>query len=198
MGSRPESQLTTDAFLIIERHPIAFAAMTTWSLFFLALTPVRTPLKHVLGLQQKFIVQEPGSIRLRDALAHISTDPRNALGAIFRNEFDGSFAIAGLVIIQVLLSIVLWLGVFAGLTAASTSSYRGKCILIILGAAFLLLLLASGPEATARMRIPALPFLAIVAGIGLERIAVGLGSSRRMISTSVRIGDEATTAVGPR
>ena len=36
------------------------------------------------------------------------------------------------------------------------------------------MLLAAGPEGTARLRIPPLPFLAIIAGIGWTRIATRL------------------------
>jgi hypothetical protein len=180
MGSRPQAELTSGAVSIIEHHPIAFVAMTMWSFTFLALVPVRTPLNHVLGLQQTFPVQDPGSIRLRDALASMPTSPRAALATIYRDEFDGSLVIAGLIILQVLLAALLWIGVIAGLALASIRSYRGKCILIFAGMAIVLQLLASGPEATARMRIPALPFLAIIAGIGWTRIATRM----RLLSTS--------------
>jgi hypothetical protein len=171
MGSQPRGELTSDAFSIIVHHPVAFAAMTAWSFGYLTVVPVLTPLSHILGLRNAFVVQDPGSIRLRDSIARIMTSPRVAFAAIYRNELDSSPVITILVIGQLLLLFCLWIGFAYGLSFASLASYQGRCVLIVAATAFLLLLLASGPEATARMRIPAMPFLAIVAGIGSAAIA---------------------------
>ena len=179
LGTRPENHLTSDAFAIIEQHPLAFAEMTTWSLLFVALAPVRTPLDHILGVQQSFPIQDPGSIRLRADLRTLATSPRAALVTIYRNEFDGSPAITALTGLQMFSVILLWIGVIAGLSFASTRSYRGACILILAATAFVLMLLAAGPEGTARLRIPTLPFLAMVAGVGWTRLATRRRAQRR-------------------
>ena len=181
MGTRPQAQLTGDAFSIIEQHPVAFAEMTAWSLLFVTLAPVRTPLNHLLGVQQVFPVQDPGSIRLRAAVAPIVTAPRAAIATIYRDEFDSSPAIVTLTILQLLSVTFLWAGVIAGLSTASPRSYPGACVLILAATAFVLMLLAAGPEGTARLRIPALPFLAIIAGIGWTRIATRLHCLRRAV-----------------
>jgi len=174
LGQRPEAELTNDAFSIIAHHPIAFTEMTSWSLLFVALAPVRTPLNHILGVQQSFPVQEPGSIRLRAALQTLATSPRAALTAIYNDEFEASPLIGALTVLQILFVIFLWIGVIAGLSCASTGSYRGACVLIFAASAFVLMLLAAGPEGTARLRIPALPFLAMIGGVGWMRLAARL------------------------
>jgi hypothetical protein len=179
LGSRPEAELTADAFSIIAGHPLAFTEMTAWSLLFVALAPVRTPLNHILGVQKAFPVQDPGSIRLRAALQNLATSPHAALGAMYRNEFDTSPAVAALTLVQIFSVILLWIGVIAGLSFASIGSYRGACILIFAASAFVLMLLAAGPEGTARLRIPALPFLAMIAGLGWMRLATRLSERRR-------------------
>jgi 4-amino-4-deoxy-L-arabinose transferase-like glycosyltransferase len=178
LGSPPMSELTADAFVIIAHHPVAFAEMTAWSLLFVAVAPVRTPLNHILGVQQSFPVQDPGSIRLRGALASFAASPRATLIAVYRHEFEASPALAALTVLQIVAVILLWLGVIAGLSFASIRSYRGSCILIFAASAMVLMLLASGPEGTARLRIPALPFLAMLAGLGWMRLADRLGVQR--------------------
>jgi hypothetical protein len=178
LGSRPQAELTADAFRIIVHHPLAFTEMTAWSLLFVALAPVRTPLNHLLGVQRYFPVQDPGSIRLRAALHTLATSPRTTLIAIYHNEFAASPTIVLLTGLQFLSVILLWLGVIAGLRFASTRSYRGACVVVLAASALLLMLLAAGPEGTARLRIPALPFLSMIAGIGWTR---RLGASLSML-----------------
>ncbi|HKV56358.1 MAG TPA: hypothetical protein VJN94_17120 [Candidatus Binataceae bacterium] len=166
IGSRPQNELTGSAFSIIEHHPVAFAEMTAWSLLFVSLAPLRTPLSHILGIQSSFPIEDPGSMRLREALSGIWASPRAAFTAIYRTEFNSSPTMAMLTILQIALVVVLWVGVAASLRLVSTRSYQGACLLIFAGTAFVLLLLAAGPEGTARLRIPAQPFLAALSGIG--------------------------------
>ncbi len=70
-------------------------------------------------------------------------------------------------ILQFALIVMTWIGVDRVL-----ASLRGKTprevalILIPLSVALSLMILAAGPEAYARYRMPAAPFLAMLAGIG--------------------------------
>jgi hypothetical protein len=78
----------------------------------------------------------------------------------------------GLTIFETISAIILWAGVFAGPLFASHSSSERATILMCTATGFILFLLAAaGPEGTARLRVPALPFLAIIAGIGCAMLA---------------------------
>ena len=71
------------------------------------------------------------------------------------------------VAVQVPLTIFMWIGV--GITLKQIRRQpRGQLplILIALGVAFVMLLIGAGPQAIARFRLPAVPFLAILAGVG--------------------------------
>jgi hypothetical protein len=168
---QPHGDLAKAAVAIISRHPAAFAEMTACSLLFVAFAPVHTPLAHLLDIQRSFPIQDPGSMRLRAVLANVVAARRATFAAIYHNELDSSLVMATLTLCQILFIIAMWVGVAAALRSVSLKSYEGRCMIICAAAGLILLLLAAGPEGTARLRIPALPFLAIVAGAGWARVA---------------------------
>jgi hypothetical protein len=84
-----------------------------------------------------------------------------------------------LTVFQLLWLLVLWSGAAVGLRFAGLHSYQGWCVLFCAASAFALLLLASGPEAVARFRIPAVPLVAVIAAVGWTSIGRGLPPERR-------------------
>jgi hypothetical protein len=147
-------------------HPVAFAEMTAWSLLYLCVVPDRGPLSHLLGVQRSFSVEDPGSMRVRSALERIGEAPRAAIRSIFRAEFDSSMTLVLLIAFQLATAAFLWTGVAFALWHWWGGSYEDTCLVSLLGAAFVLLIIASGPEATARFRVPAMALLAMIAGVG--------------------------------
>ena len=82
---------------------------------------------------------------------------------------ESSGLVLGLVLLQLLLLIILWLGAVFGLIYL----YRGQSYLPLL---FLIILLAyfglmAGAEVGARFRVPMVPFLSVLAGIGWRKMS---------------------------
>jgi len=164
-------EMVPAALAIIARHPAAFVRMTVWSLLYVSVVPERGPLSHLLGIQRTFGVEEPGSMRATAALREFKTSPRAAFDAIYRDEFHSSPIVLALTVFQIVLTLLMWAGVIAVLRFAGLRTYRDFCIAAFIVSALVLLLLAAGPEATARFRVPAIPFLAMAAGVGLSGAA---------------------------
>jgi hypothetical protein len=154
------------ALRIITAHPIAFAEMTAWSLLYLCVVPDRGPLSHLLGVQQSFLVEDPGSMRVKSALERMGEAPSAAIRSIFREEFDSSMTLVLLITFQLATAAFLWTGVALALRHWQRGSYEDMCLVSLAGSAFVLLIIASGPEATARFRVPAMALLAMIAGVG--------------------------------
>jgi len=175
--SHDSTDLSSQALRIIAHHPVAFARMTAWSFLYLCFVPDVGPLMHLLGISRSFPVEPSGgedagharpsgSSRALAALYAFSTSPRKTLLSIYRTEFASSPTIVWLTAFQLLMSLILWVGVIAGLRLLSLRSYKGLCLLFCLATPLMLLLLASGTDSHDRHRIAALPLLAIVSGIG--------------------------------
>lgn len=80
---------------------------------------------------------------------------------------------AGFRAASVVASVQLWLmypAALIGLLAASRDAERRRAALIPL-TLIAYFILVSGPEAYARFRVPAMPFLAILSGFGIDRVA---------------------------
>jgi hypothetical protein len=90
-------------------------------------------------------------------------------------------ALTALVLLQLASIGFAWGGVARDLIHMDrTSSKEAACVLIPLGAVVLMLACAVGPAAHARFRVPAVPFLAMLAGVGWlgvrkDREALGQG-----------------------
>jgi hypothetical protein len=158
------ANLNGDALRIIMAHPVAFAEMTAWSLLYLCVVPDRGPLSHLLGVQRSFSVEDPGSMRVKLALERMG--PGAAIRSIFSTEFDSSMTLVLLITFQLATAAFLWTGVALALRHWQRGSYEGTCLVSLAGSAFVLLIIASGPEATARFRVPAMALLAMIAGVG--------------------------------
>jgi hypothetical protein len=154
------------ALRIIMAHPVAFAEMTAWSLLYLCVVPDRGPLSHLLGVQRSFSVEDPGSMRMKSALERMGEAPGAAIRSIFRTEFDSSITLVLLITFQLVTAAFLWTGAALALRHWQRGSYEGTCLVSLAGSAFVLLIIASGPEATARFRVPAMALLAMIAGVG--------------------------------
>jgi 4-amino-4-deoxy-L-arabinose transferase-like glycosyltransferase len=167
--SHPES-FARRGFEIIRQHPMAFAAMTSRTFVYLALVPDRGPLARVLGIEQGQKVEDPGSIRIDGALDGAARSPLHTAALIYRNELDSSSAFAALIILQLAMTALVWMGaVYAAVSEVRSRPAWDVRILFMLVMALWLLFLASGPEATDRFRIPAMPLLAMVSAIGWYR-----------------------------
>lgn len=172
-----QTGLTRQALNIIADHPAAFARMTAWSFVYLCVVPDRSVLEQVLGIARAPSARS-GSMRASAALSALYASPITALRFLYKSEFDSCPTLLALVIFQLLLSLLLWIGVILGLNYARVNrfsapdSYKGLCIILCAAVALWLLLLAAGPEAADRYRIPAIPLLAIVSGIGWSSLNV--------------------------
>jgi hypothetical protein len=161
------SDLTVRAVRIILQHPFAFTAMTLWSFFYLCWVSVRASLAQVLGINSTWRILNPGSVRIEGLARNLWAGNSTALGGIFAQEFQSSFALVSLVIVQLLMIGFTWAGVMLALKKClRRRSQLGSCVLFAFAAALLLLLLAAGPEAVPRFRVPAMPLLAFLAGVG--------------------------------
>jgi hypothetical protein len=133
---------------VILHHPVAFLRMTIRDLVLLAWAP---------GL---------GDIKLwlsgAGAYANGSEDV-TVSEKVGRLE-KSSVSVIAVALIQVVILAFIWIGCALGLAWAIRQ--RDWQLLWLLGVGLLLLVSASGPEGGARLRVPAIPILAMVAGAG--------------------------------
>jgi hypothetical protein len=163
----PNIGLFSQAGAIILRHPVAFIAMTLWSFLYLCWVPDRAPLARILGVLRLARLQNPGSVRIEAVVHQLWRGNVAGLGAIFAHEFYASSVLLSLVVLQLLMMAFTWLGVALALKKyASLRSPMGSSILFVFAIAAVTLVLAAGPEAVARFRVPATPLLGLMAGIG--------------------------------
>jgi len=163
----PNADLSAQAGRIILHHPFAFIAMTLWSFFYLCWVPDRAPLAQVLGMARVSRIVDPGSVRIEGIVHQLWTGKFAGLRTIFSQEFHSSGTLLLLVALQLLMVGFTWTGSMLALKRYATfRSPLGSCVLFAFTMAVAILLLASGPEAVARFRIPATPLLAFMAGVG--------------------------------
>jgi hypothetical protein len=156
----------THAIEIILQHPVAFASMTAESFVYVALVPDRSPLAVLLSIGAEKGVEDPGSFRIYNTADSLERSPLYTLTSLYRNELYSSPLFTTLIVFQICAIAAIWLGI----ARAVAQSFRGNAfdyrLVFFLSVALLMLVLASGPEASDRFRIPAIPFLAIVSAIG--------------------------------
>jgi hypothetical protein len=172
----PKTDLSVQAWHIILHHPFAFIAMTLWSFVYLCLVPDRTPLAHLLGITSVVPIQDPGSVRIEALVHNLWVGNFAGLGTISSRELYSSLVLLLLVAFQLVTIGFTWTGVILALKKSIHHPPRA-CVLLAFAVAVLILLPAAGPEAVARFRIPAMPLLAFVAGVGWFEIT-GDGSRR--------------------
>ena len=147
--------LSAQAARIILHRPLAFIGMTLWSFFYLCWVPIRAPLAQVLGSAWAWQITEAGSVRVEVLLRQLRAGNFLALRSIFAQEFNSTVILASLAGAQLLMIGFIWIGViFAVKRHASVRSQLGLCVLLTFATAIITLLLASGPEAYARYRVP--------------------------------------------
>jgi hypothetical protein len=163
----PNADLSAQACSIILHHPFAFVAMTSWSFFYVCWVPDRAPLAQFLGIPSVLRIQDPGSVRIEALIHKLWAGNFAALSTVSAEELHSSLVLLLLIALQLLIVGFTWAGVmFAIKRHARRRSPPGACVLFAFAIAVLTLLLASGPEAVARFRIPATPILAFLAGVG--------------------------------
>lgn len=136
---------------VFAEHPFAALVVTVRGLILVAIVPDRNELNELIG------TNGGGPLGLAPSF-DITTRIRRTMN---------SPGLAILVLVQVMLNLLVWAGVARVLFRTDwNSKIEVACILIPLGAAFAMLACAASPAAHARFRVPAVPFLAMLAGIG--------------------------------
>jgi hypothetical protein len=159
--------LGAQAWRIILHHPFAFIAMTLWSFIYLCWVPDHSPLAQLLGIPSVLPVKDPGSVRIEALVHKLWAGNLAELSSVSTQELHSSMVLLLLVALQLVMIGFTWAGVALALKRhARLRSPLGLCVLFAFAIAMLTLLLASGPEAVARFRIPATPLLAFLAGVG--------------------------------
>jgi hypothetical protein len=144
------------AIRILLRHPFEIFAITAQSTAYMALSPMRAPLAYLLG-----IPTGPPSLGLSAGAPSLAR-----VRAVLQGLLE-SPALTVLEAFQVLMVAITWIGVARALLRwrEASTEYR-MWSLYLFGLAVLMLALAAGGEADVRFRVPAVPLLAVVAGLG--------------------------------
>jgi hypothetical protein len=156
----PQSSLDYDAHMyhlmvakslkVISAHPFEFIRVGLASMLWLAIVPDRANLMIVMSMDSASIPSNPATTALANRIKTALRSP----------------AMTALLGFQFALVLVVWVGVVRALLNPVTR--RGELFVLVL-IALTMLALASQPEAGARFRTPAIPFLAIAAGAGWFR-----------------------------
>src|SRR5216684_3789810 len=136
---------------ILLSNTLATAVLSFRILIWLAIVPDRANLNAILGTNARssqFLVASSDIVlRLKDLL-HSPT-------------------LTILVLLQMALTAFMWIGVGRAIIGIRGRKRQDAVVLMyLLSIALVTLVLAAGPEAIARYRSPAMPFLAMVAGVG--------------------------------
>jgi len=140
-------------------------AMTLWSFSYLCWVPSRAPLAQVLGIASVLRFEDPGSVRLEAFIHQLWAG--SFTSTISGRGVDSSIVLLSLLVLQLVMIGFTWAGVALALRKyAKLPSELRRGVLFAVAIAMVTLLLASGPEAVARFRVPAMPLLAFLAGVG--------------------------------
>ena len=149
-----EHQMVAKSLKVISEHPFEFLRMSMVSMLWLAIVPDRANLTIVMS---RFDPSNPVVPAGSELVAKTKT--------LFR-----SLRWTSILGFQFALILVVWVGVIRALVSPVPG--RGELFVLVL-VALTMLALASGPEAGARYRTPAIPFLSIAAGVGWFRRPIG-------------------------
>ena len=164
-----EPRMTSDAIHILLDDPVATILMTTRSFLWLIVVPDRGGLNELLGTQA-------------GATSYLAAT--SEIGARFKQLFQSPL-LTVLVLFQLILTALTWVGAaFAVIRLRGRPPREIAVVLIPFGVALAMILLASGAEAYARYRMPALPLIAIVAGAGWSGAPVRMGAATKRRSVS--------------
>ena len=153
----------------LSSDPIATLAMTSRCFLWLTIVPDRANLNAILGTYARsstfLLASENLSLRIKEML-------RSPL-------------LTAVVTIQVIFVIFTWIGMGITFARIRCQSRQQLLFISILSAiAFMMLLIGTGPGEIARFRVPSIPFLAILAGVGW---ASALSGSRAASSGGRRL-----------
>jgi len=152
-----EPRMIGDAERILLHDPAGAVEMTLRSFLWLAVVPDRGSLNELLGTHA-------GATAYLAATGQLSTRIHQLLH---------SPLLTVLVTFQLALTAITWIGVAFALAAVRRKSAREVAVVLLpLGVALMMIALASGVDAYARYRMPAVPLLAILAGIGWSGAAL--------------------------
>ena len=156
------SELVRRSREIILSHPFTFVVITAEDFVLLLTMPERRPLSYST---------EPGSdvgaLRMRHIFGQFFSAPIATIEDVIRAEFDSSTIYFVLAMLQLAITFFILAGV--ALAVRGVFANRGTEMLDILyplAVALAFLVSASGPEADARLRLPAVPILVMLAAIG--------------------------------
>jgi 4-amino-4-deoxy-L-arabinose transferase-like glycosyltransferase len=159
---RFREQMMDRAEKIIMNDPVRYSIMIFQDFVVLLIAPERRPLNSSLEA-----VQVPGPARTISTLQTFRTSPGSAMRELFRREFDSSLVYLCLSILQLILTAFVLVGVILALRrCVRVSWHETQLILFLFGLSLILMLLAAGPEASARLRLPAVPLLDLIAAVG--------------------------------
>lgn len=150
--SKPQqSEMMKRSFAVLLSHPIAAAVMTLRCFAWLAIVPDRANLNALLGTNGRssvfLMASENIGLRIKEMLY-------SPLLSVF-------------VLIQIPLVVFTWIGVSISLIQIRHQPRSTiPMILVLFGVGIVMLLVGTTPGAIARFRVPAMPFLAMLAGVG--------------------------------
>lgn len=162
-----EPQMVKQALRILMHDPVVTFIVTARTLAWLAVVPDRGSLNELLGTHAGATSYLAATAKLRERIRPLLRSP----------------LLTALVTFQVALIVLTWIGVARALASIRGKSAREAALILIpFSVALAMMILAAGAEAYARYRMPAMPFLAILAGIGWSGradCAGAIGSRRR-------------------
>jgi len=149
-----ESRMLSDSAHILLHDPLTTFLVTTRSLVWLALVPDRASLNELLGTDAGATSYLAATTQLGERVRRLLRSP----------------LLTVLVTFQFVLLVVTWIGVGRALAGIRKKPVREVAMILIpFFVAMAMMMLAAGAEAYARFRIPAMPFLTMLAGIGWSR-----------------------------
>jgi len=148
------SRLERDkAIKIIGNDPVLYTKNHLTSVCYLLFKPLRAPIDFQLGLRDEYSTLTPWGTQ----------SDSNVITRLFQTT--SNFTIV-LVAIQFLMLLLIWVGFVMGIIELIMNK-NFLSILLILLVIIYFCLISGGPEANARFRIPIIPFISIVASVGI-------------------------------
>ena len=145
------SRMMAKVIEVYAKHPVSAFVVTLRGLVLVAGVPDRNELNELIGTKGGGPLGLPPSFDIAARIRRTLNSP----------------LLTSLVLAQLILVAFVWGGVARSLLRCDWSSkVEVACILVPLAMAFAMLLCAASPDAHARFRVPAVPFLAMLASIG--------------------------------
>jgi len=159
-----EREMMARTLQIYLAHPLPAALVTVRGLALVALVPDRNELNEMIGANGAGPFGLPPSYDLAERLRNTLRSP----------------LLVTLIAVQLIVMVFVWLGVARAFMHAHWHSKRAAAFIAIPAAmALVMLMCAASPDAHARFRVPAMPFLAMLAGIGAAASRSGQGGTLR-------------------